>query len=238
MSVPRYPMVILAGGLGTRLGEAGGGVPKAIVDIEGEPFLHRVLRLVARAGIDRVVISIGIGGDQVRRTLGDGSDLDVSIHYVDDGPEPLGTAGALKESAQHLDGPFFVLNGDSYLPCDYGAVQAAFERADRPALMVVHRNAGRWDRSNVRFEHGRVVAYDKWSPSPDMEWIDYGLGVLHHDALADVPLGRPADLGRAFQRLIARGQLAGHEVTERFYEVGSASGLADFRRHIRDACHG
>jgi len=230
MSKDLLPVAILAGGLATRLGDHAGGVPKAIIDIGGEPFLGLVLRLLAGEGVEHAVVCVGHGAEHVRAALGDGSAFGVSLEYVDDGPRPLGTGGAARLAAEQIDGPFFVLNGDSYLPCRYRAVQSAFETAGKPALMVVFRNHDRWDRSNVCFEDGRVVAYDKWHPDQAMDCIDYGLGVLTREALADVDPGEPADLGRLMQGLIDRGQLAGYEVFDRFYEVGSPTGLDEFRR--------
>lgn len=226
------PVAILAGGLGTRLGDHAGGVPKPVVDVAGEPFLVHVLRMLAAVGVRDVLVSTGFGGDVVRSSVGDGGGLGLAVDYVDDGPVALGTGGAARRCAEVLGGPFMVLNGDSYLPCDYAAVQDAFERSGSPALMVVHRNRGRWVPSNVRVEQGRIVRYDKWEPDGRMEHVDYGLGVLTPGALADVAPGEAVDLGRIHQRLIARGDLAVHEVAERFYEVGSPEGLAEFRELV------
>ena len=72
-------------------------------------------------------------------------------------PRLLGTAGALKQALPLLGEACFVLYGDSYLPCNYRAVQTAFEQSGRLALMTVLRNDGRWDRSNVEFVDGSIL---------------------------------------------------------------------------------
>jgi NDP-sugar pyrophosphorylase family protein len=131
-----------------------------------------------------------------------------------------------------LDDAFFVMYGDSYLPCDYAAIQAAFSRAGVAALMTVFRNDNKLDRSNVELAGGEVIAYDKRNPTSNMRHIDYGLGVLTREAVVGVPTGRPSDLADLYRDLLARGDLIGYEVAERFYEIGSPTGLAELRQHL------
>jgi hypothetical protein len=98
--------------------------------------------------------------------------------------------------------------------------------------MTVLRNDGRWDRSNVVYRDGRVLAYDKAAPSSDMHWIDYGLGGLAVSALRLVDAEEP-DLSVLHGRLAEAGELCGYEVTERFYEIGTVAGLEDTERFLR-----
>ena len=144
-----------------------------------------------------------------------------------DGGTLLGTGGALKRALPVLGDAFFVLYGDSLLTCDLPAVERAFRASGRAGLMTVFRNDDRWDRSNVLFEDGRLLRYDKVNRTPDMRHIDYGLGVLTDRALAPVPPDRPFDLAAVYQRLLADGDLAGFEVTDRFYEIGSPKARGD-----------
>jgi NDP-sugar pyrophosphorylase family protein len=130
-----------------------------------------------------------------------------------------------------------VLYGDSYLPCDYSAIQTFFEQSGRLGLMTVFRNDGRWDRSNVEFVNGRILAYDKRCPTPQMRHIDYGLGVFHHTAFATVPEAHCYDLATLYQELLARGALAAYEVEQRFYEIGSFAGLEETRQYLAAPSH-
>jgi len=114
--------------------------------------------------------------------------------------------------------------GDSYLPCDYRAVEQAFAQCGRAALMTVFRNDGKWDVSNVEFADGEIVAYDKKARTPRMRYVDYGLGAFHREAFASESVRDLADVYRA---LLDRNELAGFEVGERFYEVGSFAGMAE-----------
>jgi NDP-sugar pyrophosphorylase family protein len=235
MSDRSFPVVILAGGIATRLRPLTDTIPKALVDINGEPFIAHQLRLLRARGIDRVVVCAGYKGEMIAETIGDGAAFSLRVEYVFDGPSLLGTAGAVKRALPSAGAAFFVLYGDSYLPCDYRAVQASFEGQGRPALMTVFENRGRWDTSNVEFSDGKIRAYDKRAPTPAMQHIDYGLGVFAASAFDHVPAATPWDLATLYQLLLERGELAAYEVTERFHEVGSFAGLEEMRRHLAAA---
>ena len=222
------PVAILAGGLGTRLHPVTQTIPKALVEVRGEPFLAHQLRLLREGGIQRVVMCVGHLGNMIRDFTGDGAAFGLSVTYSSDGPELRGTAGAVRQALPLLGEAFFVTYGDSYLPCDYAAVQKSFRAAGRPALMTVHRNDGRWDASNVEFACGRIARYDKRVRTAAMRHIDYGLGVFRQSAFD----GSQADLATLYQDLLAAGELAGYEVAERFYEVGSFEGIRDLESYL------
>ena len=226
------PVVILAGGLATRLRPITEQIPKAMVDVNGEPFLAHQLRLLRARGIERVVLCIGHKGEMIESYLGNGAGFGLSVTYSHDGPRLLGTAGAIKQALPLAGAAFFVLYGDAYLPCDYRAVWTSYARSGRLALMTVFRNNDRWDVSNVEYRDGCIVAYSKEQRTPQMRYIDYGLGVLSATAVDGVATGEPYDLARLYGELLARDQLAGHEVNERFYEVGSFEGLEETRRYL------
>ena len=222
------PVAILAGGLGTRLHPITQTVPTALVEICGEPFLAHQLRLLSSQGIRRVVLCVGHYGEQIRHYTGDGRQFGLEVVFSWDGPVLRGTAGALRHALPLLGDEFFVMYGDSYLSCSYVQVAGAFQHAGLPALMTVFRNAGNWDRSNVEFAGGRILAYDKKNPTPRMEFIDYGLGVFHRSAFS----GGHADLAELYQDLLRSGQLAAVEVCERFYEIGSFEGITDLTEYL------
>jgi NDP-sugar pyrophosphorylase family protein len=223
------PVAILAGGMGTRLYPLTEHIPKALVEINGEPFLAHQLRLLRAAGIARVVICIGRHGERIREFAGNGARFGMEIEYSADGPVLLGTAGAVRNAMPLLGDAFFVLYGDSYLPCSYREVEQAFESAGQAALMTVYRNEGRWDSSNVEFSEGRILAYDKRNRTTRMQHIDYGLGIFSRAAFDGAP---HADLAEIYGDLLRRGQLAACEVRERFYEIGSAQGIRELSDYL------
>jgi MurNAc alpha-1-phosphate uridylyltransferase len=223
----RLPVAILAGGLATRLHPITETIPKALVDVAGTPFIVRQLDYLRRQGTSRVVLCVGFLGDQIEAIVGDGSAMGLAVSYSQDWPKLKGTGGALKQALPLLDSRFLVLYGDSYLPIDFAAVEREFLASGKPALMTVQRNADRWDKSNVLFEHNVIVEYNKRAPTPDMRHIDYGLGAMSAQVLADEGTTGPFDLADVYHRLSQSELLAGYEVHERFYEIGSHQGLAE-----------
>jgi N-acetyl-alpha-D-muramate 1-phosphate uridylyltransferase len=218
------PVCILAGGLGTRLGERVRDTPKPLLPVAGRPFVFHQLELLRRYGARRIVLCVGYLGEEIERVVGDGGELGLEVLYAYDPPDLAGTAGAVRGALHLLGEEFLVLYGDTYLRIDYLDVQRAFRESGMPALMTVLRNEGRWDTSNVVFEDGLVKVYDKQHLTPDMHWIDYGLGMLSAAAL-DVT--GDADLAAVYRELAQRGQLAGYEATERFYEIGTPDALSE-----------
>jgi NDP-sugar pyrophosphorylase family protein len=231
------PIAILAGGLATRLRPITETIPKALVEIAGEPFLGHQLRLLSRRGIERVVLCVGYLGQQVRDYAGDGSAFGLHVDYSFDGPQLLGTAGALRQAMPLLGETFFAIYGDSYLPCDYGEAARTLLESGKPGLMTVFRNDGRWDSSNVEYADGRILAYDKTNRTPRMRHIDYGLGVFRRRAFDGVPEGRPCDLAALYQDLLRRGGLAAWESLERFYEIGSLEGIRELTEFLTPESH-
>jgi len=227
-----FPVVILAGGLASRLRPLTDAIPKSLVDVNGEPFIAHQLRLLRARGAARVVVCVGYKGEMIADVVGDGRTFGLDVAFAFDGPQLLGTGGAVKRALPLAGDAFFVLYGDAYLPCDYRAVQAEFLRQGHPALMTIFRNEGRWDTSNVEFSDGRIRAHDKRTQTPRMQYIDYGLGAFRADAFDHVPVGQPADLATLYQRLLERGELAAYEVGQRFHEVGSLAGLEETRRYL------
>jgi MurNAc alpha-1-phosphate uridylyltransferase len=226
------PVAILAGGLATRLRPVTETIPKALVEIAGEPFLAHQLRLLARAGYRHVVMCVGYRAQQIEAFAGDGRAFGMEIAYSPDGPQLLGTAGAIKLALPLLGDTFAVVYGDSYLTCDYGAAERTFLNSGKLGLMTVYRNEGQWDTSNVEFTCGRIVAYDKVNRTPAMHYIDYGLGMFRADAFEDVPLDRPSDLAALYQRLLRRDELAAWQSPDRFYEIGSPEGIRDLTEFL------
>lgn len=229
----KLPVAILAGGLATRLRPITETIPKALVDVAGEPFILRQLRYLKKQGVNRVVICTGFLGEQVEAAVGDGAALGLSVAYSQDWPTLMGTGGALRKALPLLDTRFLVLYGDSHLPIDFAGVETDFLQSGKPALMVVLRNADRWDKSNVQFVDNAIVEYNKRAPTPEMKHIDYGLGAMSAQLLSDFTTIGPFDLADLYHDLSLSGQLAGFEVQQRFYEIGSHTGLAEAAEYFR-----
>jgi NDP-sugar pyrophosphorylase family protein len=216
--------VILAGGRGTRLGPLTEDLPKALVDVAGRPFLEYQLELLRTGGMSEIVLCVGYLGSVVERTIGHGSRLGLSIRYSHDGPEPLGTAGAVRNALPMLGESFLVTYGDTLLTVDHSAVARAHASSGLPALMTVLENDNSYAPSNAVVDDRLVVAYGKTPPPQNARWIDYGL--LGFDR-AVIEHSTGADLEPVLAELAGERRLAAYEVNERFYEIGDEAGLAE-----------
>lgn len=227
------PAALLAGGLATRLRPITEKVPKALVDIDGRPFIDHQLALLRRNGIRRVVMCLGYRGEMVEDHCGDGSRYGgMELKYSYDGDTLLGTGGALRRASHLLGDAFWVMYGDSYMDIDYPAVLDHFDRSGAEGLMTVLRNSNRWDKSNVVFRDNTLVRYEKRDATVEMEHIDYGVAVLRRTALTGIPADRPSDLAELYTLMVADGRMAGYEVTNRFYEIGTPAALQEARAYL------
>jgi NDP-sugar pyrophosphorylase family protein len=162
----------------------------------------------------------------IQDVVGDGTEFGLSVSYSLDGPVLLGTGGAMKQASHLLEESFFVLYGDSFLPIDFSAVENSFLSSGKPALMTILHNGDRWDKSNVLFRNGKLEEYNKRYPRTEMEFIDYGLGILSKSVF-EYYTDYPLDLADVYHSLSLEGNLLGYEVHERFYEIGSIPGLKE-----------
>ena len=232
------PVALLAGGMATRLRPITHKVPKCMVDVAGRPFIDHQLDLLRENGIHRVVLCLGYLGEQVVAHVGDGSSLGMEIRYSFDGDKLLGTGGAIRRALPLLGDTFWILYGDSYLDFDFQAAFEAFASRDALGLMTVLHNDNRWDQSNVVFEDGKLLRYDKKLRLPAMAHIDYGASILRASAASSLPVDRPSDLSELFTRLVAEGSMIGFEVAQRFYEIGSPRGLVETAAYLMLRRHG
>ena len=224
------PIAVLAGGLATRMRPLTEHVPKLLLTVAGKPFIDHLLALFYRQGLRDIVLCVSYLGEQIQDHVGDGSDYGLRIQYSFDASNKnkrLGTGGAIKSALPLLGKNFFVAYGDSYLMCDYAAIQEAYSQQKKPALMTVFKNDNAWDSSNVSMQGDAISAYDKVNKTTKMNYIDYGLGVFNQQCFDDVKKEEPSDLEKLYQDLLTKSALASYIVTQRFYEMGSMSGLAE-----------
>jgi len=221
------PVAILAGGLATRLRPITEKIPKALVEVAGKPFVFHQLDWLKRQKVDQVVMCVGYLGEMIQERVGTGERWGMKIQYSFDGEKLLGTGGALQKALPLVGKEFLVFYGDSFLPIDFFPVKQAFYASEKPAMMTFLKNQGRWDRSNVEARNGKLVAYNKRAPTRIMEHIDYGLGILSASVFRDKNEKEAFDLAEVYEELTKKDQLAGFEVTARFYEIGSKKGLAE-----------
>jgi MurNAc alpha-1-phosphate uridylyltransferase len=225
--------VILAGGLATRLGELAKSTPKSLVPVAGRPFLEHQLALLQRSGFTHVLLCIGHLGEKIREFAGDGRRFGLHVDYSEDGPVPLGTAGALRSALGSLASEFLVTYGDSYLPFDYSTpLQDLLAHPEASGTMAVYENRGRFDASNTEVRGDLVVRYEKASRDAALTHIDYGATALRRHVIVDLAPGIATGFDRVQSELSRAGKLRALLATERFYEVGSLAGLAELETFL------
>ena len=227
-----FSVAILAGGLATRLRPITEEIPKSLIEVAGQPFICHQLEYLRKQDISSVVLCIGYLGEMIQEIVGNGSRWNIRVSYSPDGPSLLGTGGALRQALPLLGEHFFVLYGDSYLPIDFSDVEKTYVGSGKKGLMTILKNQNQWDKSNVEFDAGQIIEYNKTVIRPPMHYIDYGLGLLQGAALQAYPSGESFDLSKVYNDLSLAGELAGYEVFERFYEIGSHQGIADAQAYL------
>jgi len=227
------PIAVLTSGLAKRMRPLTDRLPKALLEVAGEPFIAHQLRLFARQRIREIKLLVGYRWEQIELFVGDGSKFGVQVDYIIDGPKLLGTGGALRHAIDRLGPEFLVTYCDSWLDAGYAPVVGAFRASGGPALLCVYRNENRWGASNVYLENGIIRLYSKKIHLPEMRHIDWGLSMLKASSVATRPLGQAWDLAELYEELSTSGRLVGYEMNRRFYEIGSLEGLAETNRLLR-----
>ncbi|MCX7833379.1 MAG: sugar phosphate nucleotidyltransferase, partial [Ignavibacteria bacterium] len=218
-----------AGGKATRLYPLTYDIPKSLLDIAGKPFIYRQFEIFKRNNIKKVVLCLGVHGKKIEDYIKGQKNFfsDFEIYYSYDYPDLLGTGGSVKNAFKYLGNSFFVIYGDSYLNINFTDVSSLFEISNKLGLMTVFKNSGLYDKSNVVFQNGKIIEYDKMRTNENMKYIDYGLGILNKKAFEPFKTEKKFDLVEVYKYLIRIDELIGYEVKERFYEIGSKKGLEE-----------
>lgn len=228
-------VAILCGGLGTRMRSIAPDMPKALIPVAGEPFIHHQLRWLAVGGVTDVVLCVGYGADAIGAAVGNGRRFGLNVAYSADGDALRGTAGSLARALPQLGDRFLAMYGDSFLQCDPMRVADDFTASNDSGLMTVLRNDDRFLPSNVRVEGNHVVEYNKQAPPGTMTHIDYGLNGFMAGSFRDVDPSRAMDLTVVHADLVRTKRLRAYTVLDRFYEIGSPQGLAETEHFLKSA---
>jgi NDP-sugar pyrophosphorylase family protein len=228
------PIVILAGGLATRLRPLTDGIPKAMVSINGKPFIHWQIQKLAQEGFKEIIISIGHLGDQISDYLGNGERYNVGVKFIHDGNSQLGTGGALTKVAESLTGKFLVTYGDSYLPVSFSSIGSRFEKSNFLSIMTITSPAHSREKSNILFSGGRILEYSKNSRDSRLNFLDYGLLGFSSSLFKVVPSGRNWDLEELIKSLISISQMEAIQVDERCFEIGSFEGINELTKYLEE----
>jgi N-acetyl-alpha-D-muramate 1-phosphate uridylyltransferase len=224
-------VLIIAGGLGTRLGQLTLNQPKSMIQILGKPFIEYQFDLLTKGSVTDVVLCLGYQGKQIADYCGDGRKFGVNLRYSFE-DKPLDTAGAIKLAEPLLEEYFFTLYGDSYVFIDFKDMLSSIRKGNKIGAMSVFQNQDRFDKSNTAVVDGRVTFYSK-EQRANLKYIDYGVNLFRKEVLKLIPNGEPYSMGTLFNQLIGRQELLAYEVKKRFFEIGSVNGLTEFTEYVR-----
>jgi N-acetyl-alpha-D-muramate 1-phosphate uridylyltransferase len=238
MELSEYSIAVLAGGLATRLRPITLNLPKSLISFHGKPFLEYQINLFKKQGFHNILLCVGHQGEKIEEFFGSGDGFGVKLSYSYDGAKLLGTGGALRSALPRLSETFIVVYGDSFLDIDYALALKHFLYCSKDpkhgskGLMTVYKNHDQFDKSNIVYEKGKIVRYDKEKRTLKMEYIDWGLGVFSKSAFDDWEEDQAFDLAQLYQKLLREKKLVGFEVDKRFYEIGSHEGKEEFLKYI------
>ena len=210
--------IVLAGGLGTRLRSVVPDLPKPMASVAGRPFLEILLRKLARDGFGHVILSVGYMADKISVHFGnsfEGIEISYSVEE-----EPLGTGGAVLQAMGMVRGDHaFIFNGDTYLDCEVGALEALWQRVRTPIVVARHvDDTSRYGRLETR--DGLVVRFaEKDLPGPGL--INAGCYVFPAGLLNGLPAATRFSLEADYlAKAVEREPVALHVVDGMFIDIG------------------
>ena len=231
-----YPIVILAGGLATRLRPITEKIPKSLIEINDVVFVYHQLDLLEQKGFKKIHFCLGFLGEQVEDSVRKSDYFErLNISFSYDGEKLLGTGGTIRKIISQLPDYFFITYGDSYLDIDFNNIQELFElkKQNYNSLMTVYKNKDLFDTSNVIFENDSIELYSKTKKDSRMAHIDYGVGILSNKCMDNYDKNIIFDLAELYENLSLKSELYGYEVFKRFYEIGSSQGIEDLSNYLK-----
>lgn len=218
--------MVMAAGRGERLRPLTDTVPKPLAPVAGKPLILYHLEALAKAGIQDVVINLSWLGDRIKAALGDGRDHGVRIHYSEEGPVPLETAGGIFNALPLLGPrPFLVVNGDVWTDIDFGRL-ALEDAAD--ALIVLVPNPPHNPRGDFALDDGAVLERD----SARQSYTYSGVGIYRPEFFSGCSPGR-FPLLPLLQRAIAARRLRGQLHQGEWFDIGSIERLRELDGRVR-----
>lgn len=221
-------LVVLCGGLGTRLRPAVSDRPKSMALIHDRPFLDFILEHFVVHGSVRIILCTGYLGERIaQRYAGIRHPYEVVISHE---PSPMGTAGAVKHAAALTQSdPFMVVNGDSLIEIDPNQL-LEFHAAKQGWATIALASAGA--RSDVGFvtvnSHAQVTAFTEKQPGTVPQYHNAGLYVFRRDVLKEIPDHRLSSIERdVLPALLPRG-VYGFVSAAALYDIGTPERLAEF----------
>jgi len=223
-------IVILAGGLGKRLGKLTKKLPKSLLPFQNKPFIYHQITFLKKNGFKNVLILIGHKGNKIVNEISNFNIKNLKISYSYDGKKNLGTGGALKKAKNKLFNNFFLVYGDTFPRIDFHKLKKHHINKEADYTIVLHKNNNKLDKSNIVLKNRKIIRYNKNSKSAIH--IDYGVSILNKDILNNFKK-RSFDLGLITEEFIKKKKLNYLIENKRFYEIGSLKGINQFNKFLK-----
>jgi dTDP-glucose pyrophosphorylase len=216
-------MVIMAGGMGTRLRPHTENCPKPLLAVAGKPMLEHIVERAKLEGFSHFVLAIHYLGHMIEDYFGNGDKLGVSIDYLRE-DAPLGTAGALGLLNPHPESPFVVTNGDVITDIHYGELLDFHIRHNAAATMAVRVHEWQHPFGVVQTQGADIVGFEEKPVA--RSHINAGVYVLEPDALDVLSAGEHCDMPTLFERLQEKAErTVAYPMHEPWLDVGRPDDL-------------
>ncbi len=233
------PVIVLCGGLGTRLRAAVSDRPKALAPVGTSSFLAVQLELLRERGARHFVLCVGEMAEQIEAAFGNGAALGVRVDYVRDGTTLLGTAGVLKRAERFFTPAAIVVNGDTYIDVDLAHLARVHASASALATLMLTRvpDATRYRR--IDCNGTRVTSFrEKELGDARGNWVNAGVYVIERELLSRIPSDTAMSLERDVFPAVLRDGLtvAAFPQEVEFHDIGTPDALHRFAA-LREATH-
>lgn len=213
--------VILAGGLGTRMGSLTQTLPKPMIPVHGKPFLEYIIELLKKNGIEEVIILTGYLHEKIENYFKDGREFGLRIKYSFS-PVEDETGTRIRKSKELLQDKFLLLYADNYWPLDLKKLSDFYKKVGTPALVTVYRNVDKYTKNNIFVgDKGLLELYDKTRQAPKLNGVDIGFFILKKNILKNFPKENFSFEKIVLPRLISEKQLAGFLTYHKYYGLSN-----------------
>jgi len=221
---------ILVGGLATRLGEIVKQIPKAMLPIAGKPFLQYQIEQLRNSGIKDIVLCVGHLASSMIEYFGNGAKLGVNISYSCE-ETPLGTGGAIKNAEKFVDGPFIVINGDTYFEIDYSKLIETHKTNGSKITLVLNRVPDCGDYGSVILgKENRILNFAEKTHKGE-GLMSSGFYLIEPEVLKDMPANQKVSIEQeVFPKFVAKGQISGLEMSGYHIDIGVPARLEKFKQ--------
>lgn len=229
--IDRKQIIILNGGLGTRVKSISGNNPKCLIKFFGHTFLERQLKFIEKKGFNNVILCLGHKSEKILNTIKNIKFRKLKIHTSIE-KKQLGTGGAILNAFNYLDDYFFVMYGDSYLRVNFKDIEKKFLKSKKNCLMtVIHKKFAKAHNPNILIENNFLKKYKK--NEKKFNYIDYGLLIFKKNVFKNYKKkNKNIDLSEIIENLIMNKDIAFHKTNLTFFEIGSIKGISDFKSYL------